>query len=126
MFLFTLLLCGVAFASNDGISAKKNSYKITSNIWIDGKWISSPVIMAYPGQKAAVRLSNKEGQTLKVALIAENTSKKAINIKYDVQYADGNKKMHYQPIMVLTLNQEGVIRIVSDSHHFYEMKVIVN
>jgi hypothetical protein len=34
------------------------------------------------------------------------------------------QKMHSNPEMILVPNQEGVIKVASDSAHSYEMKVI--
>jgi beta-lactamase regulating signal transducer with metallopeptidase domain len=115
---------GAAIATTDGILAKKNIYKITSKLFIDGQLVSSPVIINYANQKSSIQISDK-GVALKIALIAKDAAKDNIRVNYDIQYTNGDEKMHSKPEMVLVPNQEGVIRIASDSNHIFEMKVVV-
>lgn len=116
---------GAAIATTDGIIMEKSIFKITSKIFIDGKLVSSPQIVAHVNQKASITLSNKnENQSLMVALIAKDFAKDNIRVNYNIQYNNGNEKMQSKPEMILVPNQEGVIRISSDFGHSYEMKVI--
>jgi Zn-dependent protease with chaperone function len=124
VFSAALLLAGGMAIASDGVM-NKSMFKITSKIFINGQLVSSPQIVAYENQKATITLSNKNGdQDIKLALIAKDNSKDSIKINYDFQYNNGNDKMHSKPEMILVPNQEGVIRIASDSNHSYEMKVI--
>lgn len=115
---------GAAIATTDGILAKKNMYKITSKLFIDGQLVSSPVIVNYENQKSSIHISDK-GVALKIALIAKNVAKDNIKVNYDIQYTNGDEKMHSKPEMILVPNQESIIRIASDSNHIFEMKVVV-
>lgn len=123
--LALLLIGGTAFAKTDGTSVKKNTYKITSKIFVDGQLVSSPQIVAYAGQKATIALSHKnEGQSLKLALVAKDIPNDNIKVSYNIQYNDGNTRIHSKPEMILVPNHEGVIHIASGSGNSLEMKVI--
>lgn len=124
--LSTVLLFsgGAAIATTDGIFVKRNMYKITSKLFIDGQLVSSPVIVNYENQKSSIHISDK-GVTLKMTLIEKAISKDSIRINYDIQYTNDDEKMHSKPEMILVPNKEGVIRIASDSNHTFEMKVVV-
>jgi beta-lactamase regulating signal transducer with metallopeptidase domain len=116
---------GTAIATTAGVFVKESIFKITSKIFIDGKLVSSPQIVANANQKASIVLSNKDGgQGLRIELIAKDVAKHNIRINYDIQYTNGEEKMHSKPEVVVIPNQEGIIRIASDSGHLYEMKVI--
>jgi hypothetical protein len=118
---------GTAVATTNEISLNKNIYKITSKIFIDDSLVSTPQIVAHANQKAAITLGNTDNnQFLKIGLIAKDIAKNNIKLNYDIQYANGNTKIHTKPEMVLALNHEGVIKIASDTGHTYEMKVMVS
>lgn len=81
--LSIIMFCN-AFAKSDELFIKKSLFKITSKIFIDGKLVSSPQIVAYANQKASIMLSKKNGeQNLKLALIAKDFAKDRIKIDYD-------------------------------------------
>lgn len=127
MLSVVLLLCGgTVIATSDGILAKKSTYKITSKIFVDGQLVSSPQIVAVANQKAAINLSKKNAdQSLQLTVIANDIAKDNIKVNYDIEYHDGNEKMHSKPEMIFIPNQEGIIRIASDLNHTFEMKVVV-
>ena len=106
--------------------AKKHEFKVTSKIFIDDKLVSSSHIVTYANQKSTLTIANKRGdQALKLSLTARNVETDKIKINYDIQYINGNEKIHTQPEMLLVLNQEGAIRIAYDFSHSYVMKVVV-
>jgi len=116
---------GTAIATTAGVPIKESIFKITSKIFIDGKLVTSPQIVAKANQKASIVLSGTDGgQGLGIESVAKDLSKDNIEISYDIQYTDGEEKMHFKPKLVVTPNQEATMRIASDSDHSYEMKVI--
>lgn len=127
-----VLSCATAIAMTGGITNKnKNTFKITSKIFIDGKLVSSPVILALENQKALIVITNTNdagAQGLRMELVARNVSKHGMNdpigINYDIQYSNGAEKMHSKPQVVVTPHQEGRVNISSDSNHSYEMDVL--
>lgn len=128
-----LVLSGAtAIAMTDSITdTNKNTFKITSKVFIDGKLVSSPVIVALENQKALIVITNTndaEAQGLRMELVARNVSQygmnDAIGINYDIQYSNGAEKMHSKPQVVVIPHQEGRINISSDSNHSYEMYVL--
>lgn len=128
-----LVLSGAtAIAMTTSIADKnKNTFKITSKIFINGKLVSSPVIIALENQKALIVITNTNdagAQGLRMELVARNVSKygrdDAIGINYDIQYSNGAEKMHSKPQVIVTPHQEGRINIASDSNHSYEMYVL--
>ncbi len=129
---FLVLSGATAIAMTSGIADKnKNTFKITSKIFIDGKLVSSPVIVALENQKALIVITNTNdvgAQGLRMELVARNVSKygrnDAIGINYDIQYSNGAEKMHSKPQVIVTPHQEGRINISSDSNHSYEMYVL--
>jgi hypothetical protein len=119
-----LLLTGSATIAMSTGMIDKNFFKITTKIIIDGKLISSPQILAKENQEASIVLANNT-QGLKMKLVANNNAKNnAIEINYDIEYKNDKDEMRANPHMIIMPNQEGTIRIASDSGHSYEMKVI--
>jgi len=99
------------------------SFTISSQIYIDGKLVSSPKIIAHPDQKALVTIFNKANQDkLTMALIASNTDNQAINLSYDIQYHLGNSTIHVAPKLIVLAKQYAAIRLTS-AGHLFEMKV---
>ena len=122
--IFTLLLVSkTALAIGNNTIINETTYKITSKIFIDGNLVASPQIVALAKQKSSISLSDKK-TSLKLTLIAEDIAKENIKVNYDIQYNDGNNTMYVKPVMILIPNQEGIIHIVSDTNHSYDMKVI--
>jgi hypothetical protein len=76
-------------------------------LFIDGQLVSSPVIINYANQKSSIQISDK-GVALEIALIAKDAAKDNIRVNYDIQYTNGDEKMHSKPEMVLVPNQEGL------------------
>lgn len=128
--LLTSLSCAILLLTGSATIAKasgivdKNYFKITTKIIVDGKLVSSPQILAKENQEASIIISNNS-QGLKMKLVANNDAKNnGIDINYDIEYKNGKDEMRANPHMIVMPNQEGVIRIASDSGHSYEMKVI--
>lgn len=125
-----LLLAGsTAIAMTSGMTEKKSSFKITSKIFIDGKLLSSPLIVVYAQQPASITLSNDDAtQSLRVGLVVKDVEmtgiKDAIGISYDIQYKNGKESMHTQPQIVVAPHKEGVVTISSGAGHAYEMHVL--
>ena len=85
---------------------------------------NSPQILAKENQEASIVIANNT-QGLKMKLVSNNDAKSnAIEINYDIEYKNGKDEMRANPHMIVMPNQEGTIRIASDSGHSYEMKVI--
>lgn len=129
--LSTVLLFagGTVIAMTSGITGKESLFDITSRIFIDGKLVSSPRIISRTNQFASIFISNKSGtDSLRIGLLARDATapgiKDAIAINFDFQYKNGEEKMHSKPEFVLAPNQEGSIKISSDSNHSYEMQVV--
>jgi len=136
-FLLSILSAALLFAGSTVIAttsemADKNSaYKIRSKLLIDGKLVSSPVIIAYAKQKALIVISNNnqaESQSLSMGLVARDIAKfernDAIEISYDIELKNDKETMHLTPHVIVSPNQEGRISISSDSGHLYEMYVL--
>lgn len=126
LFLISSTTIGIA----SGITENNNVFKITSKLIIDGKLVSSPVILSKTNQKALIVLTNTNNagsQGLRMELIARNAPKfvsnDAIEINYDIQYKDGQEKLHSKPQVVVAPNQENKINLSSDSSHSYELRV---
>lgn len=128
-----LVLSGAtAIAMTSSITnTNKNIFKIKSKIFIDGKFVSSPVIVALENQKALIVIKNTNdaiAKELRMELVASNISQykmnDAIRINYDIQYRNGAEKMHSKPQVIVTPHREGRINISSDSNHSYEMYVV--
>jgi hypothetical protein len=133
-----LLLAGSAtIAMTSGLAAKKSIFDIISKIYVDGELVSSPHIIARANQIALVVISdhiktqdNKiltANNSLRLGLIATDVTttgkNNEIKISYDIEYLNGENKMHSKPKIILTPNQEGAIRI-SDAGHVYEVRVL--
>lgn len=132
-----LLLSGsTAIAVTSGMLDKKTDFDILSKIYMDGELVSSPRIIAHANQKASIFISDRmttkdkqismSGNSLRLELIARDapmSGKNDIKINYDIQCQNGKEKMHSKPEIIVTPNQEGVIRI-SDAGHSYEMHVL--
>lgn len=126
-----LLTASAAIAMVGGITEKKSVYKITSKLLIDGKLVASPHIVANANQKALIVLTNTnnaESQGLRIELVAQDIKNSArddaIEINYDIQYKDGNDKIHSKPQIIVTPNSEGKISMASSNHHSYELIVL--
>lgn len=125
-----LLLAGsTSIATTSGVTEKKSVFDIKSKIFIDGKLVSSPRVVTRANQLASIIISNKSvSEDLRMEVIARDAampgSKDAIGMNFDVQYKNGNEKMHSKPELLLLPNQEGRIRISSESGHVYEMYVL--
>lgn len=119
-----VLTNSIILASTSRASTKTPVYDISSKIIIDGKLISSPRIIAKANQPAAMSVTDKSGTgNLIVRLIATEKSKKAINIKFDVQYKNGSELVETKPEFILRPNQKGSI-LLSSSGHAYQMSVV--
>lgn len=128
----TLLLAGsTAIAMTSGIADKKHIFKITSKLFIDGKLVSSPRIVAYENQKALIVITDKSGsQGLRMELVARNITRlgknDAIEINYDIESKNGKEKMHSRPTIVVASDQENRINLSSNRGHSYEMVVVAD
>jgi beta-lactamase regulating signal transducer with metallopeptidase domain len=122
--IIILLTNSITLATSSGILEKDSVFDISSKIFIDGKLISNPRIIAKANQLAAISISDKPGtNSLKMQLIAKEKSKDTITIKFDIQYKNGNEHIETKPEFMLSPNQEGVIKL-ANSGHLYEMHVI--
>lgn len=126
---FLLFACSNAIAMTSGIADKKTVFDMTFKIFIDGKLITSPRIVACANQLASIDSFNKSGAAdLKINLVARNAAmpgnQNAIGINFDVQYKDGEEKMHSKPTFFLWPNQEGNIKFSSKTGHVYEIDVV--
>lgn len=125
-----LVLSGAtAIAMTSNITdTNKNTFKIKSKLFIDGKLVSSPVIVVLENQKAVIVITNDAAtQGLRMELVARNVSQFGMNntigINYDIQYSNGAEKMHSKPQVVVAPHQEGRINF-SDSNHTCEIYVL--
>lgn len=119
---------GIVIAMTSGITGEKSIFDITSKILIDGKLVSSPRIRSRANQVASIFVANTNGtNSLSLELIARDISapgiKDAIAMNCDVQYKNGEEKIHSKPEFILAPNQERRIQISSVSGHLYEMLV---
>lgn len=127
MFSIFLLLAGSkAIAMTSGIADKKTVFDITSKIFIDGKLIASPRIVAHANQPESISTFNKNGtEGLRIKVIARNVTmpgnQNAIGMNFDVQYKNGEEKMHAKPVFLLGSNQEGSIKFSSKTGHVYKI-----
>ena len=127
--IFFLLTSGAVIAMTSGITEKNGIYEITSKVAIDGKLISSPRIIARANQFASIFISDKNGtNSLRVEVITKNASIWAANddilMNFDVQYKNGREQVHSKPEFVLAPDQEGIIKMTSNSGHLFEMRVV--
>jgi len=129
VFLFLISSATISLAS--GIIGKSSVFKITSKIIINGKVVSSPIILAKENQKALIVLTNTNNtgsQGLRIELTAMNKTtlglSDAIIINYDIQYKEGREKLHSRPQVVVLPHHESKISLSSDSAHSYEMDII--
>lgn len=127
-----------AIAMASGITDKNTVFEIFTKIYIDGRLASSPHIKALANHKAVIVMGDKTmvkdnqfsaaGHVLRIETIASNVSESGsqdpINLRYDVQYQDGNEKIHFKPRMVLLPHQEGAVSFSSESGHVYELRVV--
>jgi hypothetical protein len=125
-----LLVGGAAIATTSGITDKKSVFDIKSKIFMDGKLVSSPRIIANANQRALIVITNTnnaEYQGLRMELVARDTTKfgrnDAIGISYDIEIKNGKEKIHSKPHVIVAPNQEGRISISSVPGHSYEMYV---
>ena len=126
---FLLLACSNAIAMTSGIADKKTVFDMTFKIFIDGKLITSPRIVADANQPASIYSFNKSGaEDFKINVVARNAAmprnQNAIGMNFDVQYKDGEEKMHSKPAFLLASNQEGSIKFSSKTGHLYEIDVV--
>lgn len=113
-----------------GATEKKNYFKISSKFIVDGKVVSSPVILAKENQAALIVITNTNSnrvQGLKMKLVAHNAprfgQKNAIEINYDIEYKNGEEELHANPQLIITPNHEEKIKLASSSERSYEMQV---
>lgn len=124
-----LLFAGsTAIATTSGIQEKKRVFKIASALFMDGKLVSSPIIVTYAEQKASIVITNTNhtgAQGLRLKLIAKDVEKSdAIAINYDIEFKNDKESMHSKPQMIVTPHHQGTLTIASDSGHTFEMRVI--
>jgi len=120
-----LLINSDTFAVSKIIPEKNAVFDISSKIFLDGKLLSAPEIIARSSQSAAIFVSDKSGMSsLKIQLIARERSENAITIKFDIQYKNGNTHIETKPELVLAPEHEGVITL-SNAQHPYEIRVLV-
>lgn len=122
-------LSAVVMAS--GFTLKKNYFKISSKIIVDGKVVSNPVILAKENQPALIVITNTNhngAQGLRMKLVAANATRfglnKAVEINYDIEYKNGSNEMRANPHIIVEPNQEEKIKLSSNAEHVYEMQVI--
>jgi len=126
IFSLVLLLTGsTAIGMTSGIN-KKDFFRITTKIIIDGKLVSSPQILAKENQRAEIVIANNtETEKLRMQLVAKNLAKNdAIEIDFDIEYKNKQGEMHSNPQMMVFPNQEAKITLSSDLNHTYEMLVV--
>ncbi len=125
-----LLIGSKVFAITNATTEKNNVFKITSKFIMDGKLVSSPIIIAKANQKALIVLTNNniESQALKMGLIVKNATQfkknDAVKINYDIQFQDGKEKIYSKPQVIVNLNKEKKINIPSNSNHSYAIEVL--
>lgn len=135
-----LLLTGtVAIAMSSSINQGKSDFNILSTIYVDGKLVSTPRIVAHANQKASLlmadNITTKDNQTsmsghsLKLELMARDITgsgkNDAININYDIQYQNDKEKMHSKQQLILNPDQEDAITI-SEAGHVYVIHVLAS
>jgi bla regulator protein blaR1 len=126
-----LLTVSTAIAMTSGVSEKTSMFKIATKLFIDGKLVSNPHVLAYANQKALIIITNTNNagaQGLRMELVANDVAtssmKKAIGIHYDIQFKNGKEVIHSKPYVIVTPHQEGRIKFSSDSAHSLEMHVL--
>lgn len=135
-----LLLTGTAsIAMSSNINQDKSEFNILSTIYVDGKLVSKPRIVALANQKASLMMADNmttkdkqtsmSGHSLKLELMARDMTSSdknsAISIDYDIQYQNGGEMMHSKQQLILNPNQENVMTL-SEAGHIYVIHVLAS
>lgn len=128
MVLFMINSINIVLAAKN--IEKKNFFNIHTKIMIDKKLVSTPQIITRENDKASIIVAKEGGsEALNMEVVAKsypaNTSKNAIQLNFDIRYKNGNENIHTKPKLILLSDQEGRVRVASDSGHIYEMYVLV-
>jgi hypothetical protein len=114
-------------ALSSGTTERKLVFNIKSKLYVDGKLVSSPKIIARANQKASIDFS-EQNKSLKMELIACDEPKidrgEPIKINFDIVYKFDNENMHSKSKIVVLPNQLVKVKFKSESGHNYKLEVI--
>ncbi len=124
-----LLLTGsITVALASGVTEKKSLFKISAQIFVNGKLISKPRITTQVGEEATIIQETQNGPRLKMILLANEvplpSGEEGIEINCDVEYTEGGQVSHFKPQLVLTDHQPGTISLDETSGLNYKMQVL--
>lgn len=120
-----MLLAGsTAIATTSGLTDKKSVYRIISKVFIDGKLVTSPTIVAHADQKATIVISNASHDRFKMSLVANEIAKGRININYDIHFKHGKHMLDVKPQIVVSPHEEGRINLLTNDKRTFSMSVL--
>lgn len=128
-----ILLAGSALlltASTAIAAATSNdTFKISSKIFLDGKLVSSPKMVATANKHATLTTTSQDGKDkFKIDVIAKNISlpdkREFVQMNFDIQIQEGDKTIHTRPVFLLIPGKEGMLQLSSDSRREIAMKVV--
>lgn len=113
------------------VQAAPTTFKIQSELYIDGKLVASPRITTLAGEQASIEQSSDQNplDRLKISVIPSNMShekmKDGIFMQFEVQVQSGEDKLQVSPQILAKSGSEAVITIGStDDDHEIMMKVM--
>jgi len=126
-FLFFIGTAAIATAS--GLVQKKQLFKISSIISVNGEQVSKPRVVTAAGETATIQQTSDDGsKILTVEVVANDvstpTQKDGIGLSFSMRYQNGDSEGHETFHVLLTPGKEGDISFSDKSGQTYDMKIL--
>lgn len=118
----------ISFAAPADLIKTKHQYKVTTEILLDGKVVSSPQFVVNANESTSIETKSENSDSvLKMMLIASDFKnariEDGIDLKMAVEYKTKDHSFHGNPRVVVMPDKEGTIAISSDATDNLEMRI---
>jgi len=114
---FLIMAAGQAWAA-------PKSFLVESQLFLDGKRVSSPRIGAVVGEESSVKQSAEGGgQRMEMKVYAKEEGSDAVHIRMHFDYSDGSRSINVQPQMMVVNGEAATIEVADDLNEGYKLVV---
>ena len=117
------LLCSLLIVAPSLSWACGTKYEISSKLFINGKLVSQPVMLAEAGQAAEISQTTENSlDQVKLKVVANDVvngkqSDQSVQMKFDISYLSESQKVEAKPQIVALLGEEASISSYDESNN---------
>jgi hypothetical protein len=91
--------------------AAPQAYRIETQLFIDGKLISTPRIGTILGEEASIKQTSEDDQHMEMKVTAKEQANSMVLIKVDFDYSNGSQTIKATPHLLANAGEEATVEV---------------